>query len=41
MHELDMKDAQYVAFISWVILMIDLEERYHEYDFHAETKGMK
>jgi hypothetical protein len=41
MHELDMKDVQYVRVsrIIWnVFLMMG---RYHEYDFHTETKGMK
>ena len=41
MHELHSKDAQYV--LSWVCnaIIFDLYLRYHEFDFHAECKGMR
>ena len=44
MHELDMKDVQYVpCFTGYLKVFSDalFMKRYHEYDFHTETKGMK
>ena len=41
MHELHSKDAQYV--LSWMgsAFVFELYLRYHEFDFHAECRGMR
>lgn len=41
MHELHSKNARYIPSLIRSAALFNLYARYHEFDFHAECKGMR